>query len=95
MANKGWKHKKTPIIIGNEKNPTKMESGQVIINKKATKQNLDKLIKINNDGLNAEKSKVSTDGTDGGILKGKPHYDSKGNSLGGIPVIVDGGNSLI
>ena len=94
MANKGWKHKKTPIIIGNEKNPTKMESGQVIINKKATKQNLDKLIKINNDGLNAEKSKVSTDGTDGGILKGKPHYDSKGNSLGGIPVIVDGGKKI-
>lgn len=94
MANKGWKHKKTPIIIGNEKNPTKMESGQVIINKKATKKNLNKLININNDGLNSEKSKVSTDGTDGGILKGKPHYDSKGKSLGGIPVIVDGGKKI-
>ena len=94
MANKGWKNKKTPIIVGTETAPTKMESGQVIINKKATKQNLDKLIEINNDGLNAEKSKVSTDGTDGGILKGKPHYDSKGNSLGGIPVIVDGGKKI-
>ena len=94
MAKKGWKNKKTPIIVGTETAPTKMESGQVIINKKATKQNLDKLIEINNDGLNAEKSKVSTDGTDGGILKGKPHYDSKGNSLGGIPVIVDGGKKI-
>lgn len=94
MANKGWKNKKTPIIVGTENAPTKMESGQVIINKKATKQNLDKLIEINNEGLNAEKSKISTDGTDGGILKGKPHYDSKGNSLGGIPVIVDGGKKI-
>lgn len=94
MAKKGWKNKKTPIIVGTETAPTKMESGQVIINKKATKQNLNKLIEINNDGLDSEKSKVSTDGTDGGILKGKPHYDSKGNSLGGIPVIVDGGKKI-
>ena len=91
---KGWKHKKTPTIVGNEKTPTKMESGQVIINKKATKQNLNKLIKINNDGLDTEKSKVSTDGTEGGILKGKPHYDKNGNSLGGIPVIVDGAKKI-
>jgi hypothetical protein len=94
MAKKGWKNKKTPIIVGTETAPTKMESGQVIINKKATKQNLNKLIEINNDGLDSEKSKVSTDGTDGGILKGKPHYDKNGNSLGGIPVIVDGGKKI-
>jgi hypothetical protein len=90
----GWKHKKTPIIVGNESNPTKMESGQVIINKKATKQNLNKLIEINNDGLDSEKSEVTTDGTDGGLLKGKPHYDKNGNPLGGIPVVVDGGKKI-
>jgi DNA-directed RNA polymerase subunit RPC12/RpoP len=92
--NKGWKNKKTPTIVGTETAPTKMESGQVIINKKATKENLDKLIEINNDGLDTEKSKVSTDGTDGGILKGKAHYDKDGNSLGGIPVIVDGAKKI-
>ena len=91
---KGWKHKKTPIIVGDEKTPTKMESGQVIINKKATKQNLNKLIDINNYGLDKEKSKISTDGTDGGLLKGPAHYDKKGNSLGGIPVVVDGGKKI-
>jgi hypothetical protein len=91
---KGWKHKKTPTIVGNEKTPTKMESGQVIINKKATKENLNKLIEINNDGLDTEKSKVSTDGTEGGILKGKPHYDKNGKSLGGIPVVVDGAKKI-
>ncbi len=91
---KGWKHKKTPTIVGNEKTPTKMESGQVIINKKATKENLNKLIEINNDGLDTEKSKVSTDGTEGGILKGKPHYDKNGKSLGGIPVVVDGSKKI-
>jgi hypothetical protein len=91
---KGWKHKKTPIIVGNEKTPTKMEAGQVIINKKATKQNLNKLIDINNDGLNSPKEKITTDGTDGGLLKGKPHYDKNGNSLGGIPVVVDGGKRI-
>jgi hypothetical protein len=91
---KGWKHKKTPIIVGNEKTPTKMESGQVIINKKATKQNLNKLIEINNDGLDKEKSKISTDGKDGGLLKGPAHYDKNGNSLGGIPVVVDGGKKI-
>lgn len=94
MKSKGWKNKKTPTIVGTETSPTKMESGQVIINKKATKQHLDKLIEINNDGLDAEKSKVSTDGTDGGILKGKPHYDSNGKPLGGIPVIVDGAKKI-
>lgn len=91
---KGWKHKKTPIIVGNEKTPTKMESGQVIINKKATKQNLNKLIEINNDGLDKEKSKISTDGKDGGLLKGPAHYDKNGNSLGGIPVVVDGSKKI-
>jgi hypothetical protein len=89
----GWKHK-TSIIVGNQKNPTKMESGQVIINKKATKQNLNKLIEINNDGLDKEKSKISTDGKDGGLLKGPAHYDKNGNSLGGIPVVVDGGKKI-
>jgi len=94
MKSNGWKHKKTPTIVGTETSPTKMESGQVIINKKATKENLDKLIEINNDGLDTEKSKVSTDGTEGGILKGKPHYDKNGKPLGGIPVIVDGAKKI-
>jgi hypothetical protein len=89
----GWKHK-TKIIVGNDKNPTKMEAGQVIINKKATKNNLDKLIEINNDGLDSPKEEVTTDGTDGGLLKGKPHYDKNGNSLGGIPVEVNGGKKI-
>lgn len=91
---KGWKHKKTSTIIGNEKTPTKMEAGQVIINKKATKKHLDKLIDINNDGLDNTSTKVSTDGTDGGILKGKPHYDKNGNPTGGIPVVVNGGKKI-
>ncbi len=91
---KGWKHKKTSTIIGSEKTPTKMEAGQVIINKKATKKYLDKLIDINNDGLDNTSTKVSTDGTDGGILKGKPHYDKNGNPTGGIPVVVDGGKKI-
>lgn len=91
---KGWKHKKTSTIIGTEKTPTKMEAGQVIINKKATKKHLDKLIDINNDGLNNTNTKVSTDGTEGGILKGKPHYDKNGNPTGGIPVLVNGGKKI-
>jgi hypothetical protein len=95
MAKKGWKNKKTPIIVGTETAPTKMESGQVIINKKATKQNLDRLIEINNDGLDKPiKKEVTTDGTEGGLLKGKPHYDKNGNSLGGIPAVVDGAKNI-
>lgn len=87
---RGWKNKNTPIIVGSDKNPTKMESGQVIINKKATKKNLDKLIEINNDSSKPVDEKVTTDGTNGGLLKGKPHYDENGKPLGGIPVVVDG-----
>ena len=96
MANKGWKHKpKTKLVVGTETNPTKLESGQVVINKKATKQNLDRLIEINNNGLDKPiKKEVTTDGTEGGLLKGKPHYDKNGNSLGGIPAVVDGAKNI-
>jgi hypothetical protein len=96
MKNSGWKHKpKTKLVVGTETNPTKLESGQVVINKKATKQNLDRLIEINNDGLDRPiKKEVTTDGTEGGLLKGKAHYDKNGNSLGGIPAVVDGAKTI-
>jgi hypothetical protein len=96
MKSNGWKHKpKTKLVVGTETNPTKLESGQVVINKKATKQNLDRLIEINNDGLDKPiKKEVTTDGTEGGLLKGKPHYDKNGNSLGGIPAVVDGAKNI-
>ena len=44
----GWKAKRSGLntIIGTPENPTEFESGQVIINKKSTKKNLDKLIEI-------------------------------------------------
>jgi len=81
---------KVDKIVGTESNPTKMKSGQIIINKKATEENLDKLIQINEDGLDkSQTGKTTTDGTQGGLLKGKPHYDAKGNPTGGIPVVVD------
>lgn len=89
----GWKSRKykTSIIVGSDKNPTKFESGQVIINQKATEKNLDKLIKMNKDGLEGKsKPKVTNDATDGGLLIGKPHYDKNGKPLGGIPGKVDG-----
>jgi hypothetical protein len=95
MESKGWKNKKTSTIVGTETNPTKLESGQVVINKKATKQNLDRLIEINNDGLDKPiKKEVTTDGTEGGLLKGKAHYDENGNPLGGIPAVVDGAKKI-
>ena len=95
MKNSGWKHnKKTNLVVGNESTPTKVESGQVIINKKATKENLDRLIEINKDGSESKSGKVTTDGTNGGLLKGKPHYDKNGNPLGGIPMVVDGSKKI-
>jgi hypothetical protein len=89
---RGWKidTKNIPLIVGTQENPTKFESGQVIINKKATKKNLKKLVEINNDGVSKKpKAKITTDATDGGLLKGKPHYDKFGNATGGIPGLVD------
>jgi hypothetical protein len=89
---KGWKsdRKNVNLIVGSSNKPTEFESGQVIINKKATKKNLEKLIEINNDGLEKKtKGKVTNDATDGGLLKGKPHYDESGKPLGGIPGVVD------
>jgi predicted ABC-type ATPase len=83
--------KKTNIIVGNNNTPTKLEAGQVIINKKATEENLDKLVEINGKEKSPE---ITTDGTDGGLLKGKPHYDKNGNSLGGIPAVVVGGKKV-
>ena len=39
------------------------------------------------------KVKQTNDGKNGGLLKGKPHYDKDGNSLGGIKAVVsDSGN---
>jgi hypothetical protein len=90
---KGWKFKKekTNLIVGTDAKPTQFKSGEVIINKKSTKKHLDKLIAINNDGVNnAPIGKVTNDATDGGLLKGKPHYDENGNPTGGIPGVVDG-----
>jgi len=93
----GWKAKKSGLntIIGTPENPTEFESGQVIINKKSTKKNLDKLIEINNDGKKSNSpGKVTNDATEGGLLKGKPHYDKNGKATGGIPGIVDGGKMI-
>jgi len=84
-----------PIIVGNPQEPVKLEGGQVIINKKATKKHLDKLVEINNESSDVEGGKVTTDGTDGGLLKGKPHYDEKGNPTGGIPAVVGAGGKPI
>ena len=82
---------KVNTIVGNESNPTKLEAGQTIINKVATKQNLDKLVEINGGKSNP---KTTTDGTEGGLLKGKPHYDANGKPTGGIPAVVEGGNRV-
>jgi predicted ABC-type ATPase len=83
--------KDTNIIIGNDKNPTKLEGGQVIINKVATEKNIDKLVKINGKDKTPE---ITTDGTEGGLLKGKPHYDKNGKPVGGIPAVVEGGKRV-
>jgi len=77
-------------IVGTNDNPVQLESGQVIINKKSTKKHIKKLVEINDEGEN----KTTTDGTDGGILKGKPHYDKNGNPTGGIPAKVDGEKTI-
>lgn len=91
MRKKGFKTRfgELTYIKAEPNEPVKMESGQVIINKKSTKKNIDKLIDINNDSSVKSSEKVTSDGTKGGLLKGKPHYDKNGNSLGGIKVIVD------
>ena len=34
------------------------------------------------------KQKTTSDGTKGGLLKGKPHYDKNGQPLGGIKAVV-------
>ena len=91
-SKRGWKTdtKNITLIVGTPQKPTQFQSGQVIINKKATKKNLEKLIEINNDGLKKPpKKKITNDATDGGLLKGKPHYDKNGNPMGGIPGVVD------
>ena len=74
--------------------PVKMESGEVIINKKSTKKNIEKLVEINNDSTVKSSKKVSNDGTKGGLLKGKPHYDKNGKPIGGIKVIVDNSKEI-
>ena len=40
----------------------------------------------------AEKIKETNDGSKGGLLKGKPHWDKNGKSLGGIKAVVTDGN---
>ena len=86
---------KVDRIVGTESSPAKMKNGQVIINKKATKQNLQKLKAINEDGLSKKQTgKTTTDGTDGGLLKGPPHYDENGKPTGGIPVVVDNSRNI-
>jgi hypothetical protein len=91
MADLTIKAKKedTPIIVSDNK-PVVVDSGQVIINKKSTAKHIEKLIEINKDTSEKVEAKVSNDGTDGGLLKGKPHYDKNGNPTGGMPAIVDG-----
>lgn len=86
--------KNVPVIVGDNSAPAKMESGQVIINKKATQKNLSKLIEINKDGAKSATGKITTDATAGGILKGKPHYDENGNPTGGIPAVVNGAKKI-
>ena len=79
----GWKSSKESrmnFIVGNETNPTKFDGGEVIINKKATKKNLNRLVKINSKGS----GKKTTDASDGGLLVG-PSHDN-----GGIPGVVGG-----
>jgi hypothetical protein len=86
---------KVDKIVGTESNPTKMKSGQTIINKKATKQNLKRLIEINEDGLDkSQTGKTTTDGTKGGKFVGPPHYDAQGNPTGGIPAVVDNSRNI-
>jgi hypothetical protein len=82
-SNSGWKSEKKKrmnIIVGSESEPTQFSGGEVIINKKATKKNLERLVELNADGT----GKTTTDASDGGLLKGKSHDD------GGIPGVVGG-----
>lgn len=74
--------------------PVKMESGQTIINKKATEKNLKTLVEINNDSPKKTSKKETNDGTIGGLLQGPAHYDKSGKPLGGIKVIVDNNKEI-
>jgi len=79
----GWKSNKKSrmnIIVGSDENPTQFKGGEVIINKKATKKNIKRLVEINDDGS----GKTTTDASDGGLLKGPSH------DQGGIPGVVGG-----
>ena len=91
MKDKGFKTRLGDItkIKSQSGHPIELESGQVIINKVSTKQNLEKLVDINNDSTKKPTSKVTDDGTAGGLLEGPAHYDANGKSLGGIKAIVD------
>jgi hypothetical protein len=74
--------------------PVKMETGQTIINKKATANNLKRLVEINNDSSKKTSAKETNDGTVGGLLEGPAHYDKNGKPLGGIKVIVDNNKEI-
>jgi hypothetical protein len=74
--------------------PVKMETGQTIINKKATANNLKRLVEINNDSSKKTSAKETNDGTMGGLLEGPAHYDKNGKPLGGIKVIVDNNKEI-
>lgn len=96
MKDKGFKTRLGEItkIKSQSGEPIELESGQVIINKVSTKQNLKKLVDINNDSTKKPTAKVTDDGTAGGLLEGPAHYDANGNSLGGIKAIVDGNKQI-
>ena len=74
--------------------PVKMEAGQTIINKKATEKNLQRLVEINKDSSKKTSAKETNDGTVGGLLEGRAHYDKDGKPLGGIKVIVDNNKEI-
>ena len=40
-------------------------------------------------------AKTTNNGKKGGLLKGKPHYDKNGKSLGGIKAIVTDTNQIV
>jgi hypothetical protein len=96
MKDKGFKTRLGEItkIKSQSGEPIELESGQVIINKVSTKQNLKKLVDINNDSTKKPTAKITDDGTAGGLLEGPAHYDANGNSLGGIKAIVDGNKQI-
>lgn len=96
MKDKGFKTRFGDItkIKSQSGEPIELESGQVIINKVSTKQNLKKLVDINNDSSKKPTAEVTDDGTAGGLLEGPAHYDANGKSLGGIKAIVDGNKQI-